>query len=164
MTLGKGCDASLGDTRRGGRHAPEGGLFGFLINEDGLPAALREREAATSVNGVPPSVHSRPTRNSRSVWFGVRLRFARTLWRMLHGVAEGWPCGRCRPRMSVWMQGLHDAVSVRLGKRPFRPDSFARYESGSLEGPYHRACFGCRLARIGSRWVARAPRPQLVPR
>ncbi len=61
------------------------------------------------------------------------------------------------------MQGLHDAVSVRLGKRPFRPDSFARYESGSLEGPYHRACFGCRLGRVASRWLARASRPSIAP-
>ncbi len=141
----------------------KGTRFGFLINDDGFPAALRESEPATNANGVPPSVHSQPTRTSRSIWFGVRLRFGRTLWRTLHGVAERWPCGRCRPRMSVWMQGLHDAVNVRLGKRPFRPDSFARYESGSLEGSYHRACFGCRLARVGSRWVARAPRPPLVP-
>ncbi|HYU07529.1 MAG TPA: hypothetical protein VEM77_10175 [Thermoplasmata archaeon] len=94
----------------------------------------------------------------------MRLRFGRALWRMLHGVAEGWPCGRCRPRISVWMQGLHDAVNVRLGKRPFHPDSFARYESGFLEGPYHRACLGCHLARVGSRWLARAPRPPLALR
>src|SRR6266508_3378241 len=83
--------------------------FGFLINDEGLPAPLREHEAAINANGVPPSVHSQPTRTSRSVWFGVRLRFGRSLWRMLHGVAERCPCGRWRPRMCVWMQGLHDA-------------------------------------------------------
>ena len=140
-----------------------GTAFGFLINDDGLLAALREREPATNANGVSQSVHAQTTRTSQSVWFGVRLRFGRVLWRMLHGVAERWPCGRCRPRLSVWMQGLHDAVSVRLGKRPFRPDSFARYESGSLEGPYHRACFGCRLGRVASRWLARASRPSIAP-
>jgi len=76
----------------------------------------------------------------------------------LHSLSERWPCARCRPAFVVWMQGLHDAVNVRLGKRPFRPDSFARFSSGDLDGAYHAGCFGCRLARRGSRLLARAPR------
>jgi len=60
--------------------------------------------------------------------------------------------------MIVWMQGLHDAVNVRLGKRSFRPASFAQFVSGALEGGYHLSCFTCRIARQGARLVARAPR------
>lgn len=133
--------------------------LGFLINHDRLPAPLRENEIATDANGGAESMRFHEMRAMGSIGLAARIRFGRALWRVLHGVADRWPCRRCRPRMSDWMQGLHDAVNVRLGKPPFRSDSFARYESGSLEGPYHRLCFGCRLGRVASRWLARAPPP-----
>jgi hypothetical protein len=87
-----------------------------------------------------------------------RLAFGRTLWRYLHAVADRWPCDRCRPELSEWMSGLHDEVNVRLGKRPFRPDSYARFLEGSIEGPVHLSCSGCRMYRLVSRGLARAPR------
>ena len=65
--------------------------------------------------------------------------------------------------MVVWMQGLHDAVNVRLGKRPFRPEAFARFSAGALNGSYHFGCFGCRVARWGSRLVARTSSPAREP-
>ena len=61
--------------------------------------------------------------------------------------------------MVIWMQGLHDAVNARLGKPPFRAESFARYSSGALEGEFHRGCVFCRVARVGARLLARAPNP-----
>ena len=94
----------------------------------------------------------------RSVRTSLRIRFGRTLWTVLHGLSEGWPCRRCRPSMVAWMQGLHDAVNVRLGKRPFHPEALVRFSSGALNGSYHIGCFGCRIARWASRLVARTPR------
>lgn len=122
--------------------APAGGL---LINYLGIPGALQERRGAESADG---SFHpSAPTAGLvRSRGFAIRIQFGRTLWRSLHGLADRWPCDRCRPSLVVWMQGLHDAVNVRLGKRPFRPDAFQRYASGSLEGRFHLGCFSCRFA------------------
>ncbi len=67
-----------------------------------------------------------------------------------------------RVRMSL-RQGLHDAVNVRLGKRPFRPEAFARFSAGALNGSYHFGCFGCRVARWGSRIVARTSSPTRGP-
>ncbi|TLZ94754.1 MAG: hypothetical protein E6J95_03455 [Methanobacteriota archaeon] len=87
-----------------------------------------------------------------------RRWLGKSLWKGLHGMSERWPCGRCQPSMVVWMQGLHDAVNVRLGKPSFSPSAFERFSSRALEGSYHRGCFGCRVARWGSRLVARTPR------
>lgn len=55
------------------------------------------------------------------------------------------------------MQGLHDAVNVRLGKGPFRPESYGRFASGALEGGYHGTCMACRVARLGARVLAQSP-------
>ena len=96
--------------------------------------------------------------NVRRVRMPLRFHFGRALWAGLHGLSERWPCRRCRPSMILWMQGLHDGVNVRLGKRPFRPEAFAQFSSGSLNGSYHLGCFGCRIARWVSRLVARTPR------
>ena len=129
---------------------------GFLIKNDGISALLRESEFTGSAHGtgsygVPETFRSTP--------MPFRARFGRVLWIGLHGMSERWPCSRCGPSLTLWMQGLHDAVNVRRGKRPFRPDAFATFASGSLEGAYHRGCFGCRLARGGSRLISRAPQP-----
>ncbi len=132
---------------------------GLLIKYDEIPTALRERQFATNANGANHSVVPGTVRIARSIRLAFKIRFGRVLWRTFHGTADRWPCARCRAQMMVWMQGLHDAVNARLGKRPFRPDSFARYSSGALEGPYHRGCLGCRVARGFARVLARAPRP-----
>ena len=129
------------------------------MNDDGIPAALRERQIPTNANGTLHSVVPGRAWIVRSAGLAFKIRFGRTLWRTLHGVADDWPCDRCRPQMTLWMQGLHDAVNVRLGKRPFRPDSYARYSSGALEGGFHPGCLACRIARAGSRLLARAPKP-----
>ncbi len=137
---------------------------GFLIKNDGIPFALQERTSQPNANGSGHSVARGADRTRRSLALTFRIRFGRTLWKSLHGLADGWPCARCRPQMMVWMQGLHDAVNVRLGKPPFRPDSYAQYSSGLLERGFHAGCFGCRVARAGSRVLARAPRPQIWSR
>ena len=137
------------------------GRAGFLIKNDGLPFALRERTSQPNATGLNHSVGLGAVRNRRSLPLAFKIRFGRTLWKSLHGLADGWPCARCRPLMLVWMQGLHDAVNVRLGKPPFRPDSYAQYASGLLERGFHAGCFGCRVARAVSRFLARAPRPQI---
>jgi len=136
----------------------------FLIKNEGIPAALRERKIPTNASGSVQSVVPGDARTKRSIALAVRIRFGRSLWKSLHGVADGWPCARCRPLMTVWMQGLHDAVNVRLGKPPFRPDSYAKYASGLLERAFHPGCLGCRVARAISRFLARAPRPQVWTR
>ncbi len=137
---------------------------GFLIRSDGIPAALQEKKIPTNASGSMHSVGPGPVRTKRSVATAIKIRFGRGLWRSLHRLADGWPCARCRPHMTVWMQGLHDAVNVRLGKPPFRPESYARYASGSLERGFHPGCLGCRIARAWSRFLARAPRPQIRTR
>ena len=133
----------------------------FLIKNDGIPLALQERTSQSNANRSDLSVARGAVRARPSLALAIKIRFGRTLWKSLHGLADGWPCARCRPQMMVWMQGLHDAVNVRLGKPPFRPDSYARYASGLLERGFHAGCFGCRVARAGSRFLARAPRPQI---
>ena len=137
---------------------------GFLIKNDGLPAALRERKSPTNASETVRSAGPGAALTKRPVGLAIKIRFGRGLWKSLHRMADGWPCARCRPQMTVWMQGLHDAVNVRLGKPPFRPDSYARYASGSLERGFHPGCLGCRIARAGSRFLARAPRPQIWTR
>jgi len=137
---------------------------GFLIRGDRIPAALQERKIPTNASGSMHPVVPGDVRTKRSVARAIKIRFGRSLWKSLHGLADGWPCARCRPQMTVWMQGLHDAVNVRLGKPPFRPDSYTRYASGSLEHALHRGCLGCRVARAGARFLARAPRPQIRSR
>ena len=128
------------------------------------PFALQERTSQPNANGSGHSVARGADRTRRSLALTFKIRFGRTLWKSLHGLADGWPCARCRPQMMAWMQGLHDAVNVRLGKPPFRPDSYAQYASGLLERGFHAGCFGCRVARVGSRVLARAPRPQIWSR
>src|SRR2546422_1070500 len=148
---------------------PVSGLFlavneaqvGFLIKSDGIPAPLRERKNPTNASESVRSVVPGAALANRPLALAFKVRFGRSLWKSLHRMADGWPCARCRPEMTIWMQGLHDAVNVRLGKRPFRPDSYARYVSGSLERGFHSGCLGCRVARAGSRFLARAPRPQI---
>jgi len=136
----------------------------FLIKNDRIPFALQERTSQSNVNRSDLSVARGAVRIKSSPVLAIRIRFGRTLWKSLHGLADGWPCARCRPQMIVWMQGLHDAVNVRLGKPPFRPDAYAQYASGLLERGFHAGCFGCRVARAGSRVLARAPRPQIWSR
>ena len=148
---------------------PVSGLFlavneahvGFLIKNDGIPAPLRERKNPTNASESVRSVVPGAALTMRPLALAFKIRFGRSLWKSLHRMADGWPCARCRPEMTIWMQGLHDAVNVRLGKRPFRPDSYAQYASGSLERGFHSGCLGCRAARAGSRFLARAPRPQI---
>ena len=125
---------------------------------------LRERKSTANTNESVRSVAPGAALSKRSVALAIKIRFGRSLWKSLHRMADGWPCARCRPEMTVWMQGLHDAVNVRLGKPPFRPESHARYASGSLERGFHPGCLGCRIARAGSRFLARAPRPQIRTR
>ncbi|TLZ57065.1 MAG: hypothetical protein E6K15_04150 [Methanobacteriota archaeon] len=117
---------------------------------------MRENQVASNAREAGRFGHSGDMRRVR---MSLRIRFGRTLWTGLHGLSERWPCRRCRPSMIVWMQGLHDAVNVRLGKRPFRPEALAQFSSGALNGSYHLGCFGCRIARWASRLVARTPRP-----
>lgn len=136
----------------------------LLIKNEGIPAALRERKIPTNASGSVHAVGPGAVRAKRSVALAIKIRFGRSLWKSLHGLADSWPCAQCQPQMSVWMQGLHDAVNVRLGKPPFRPDAYARYASGLLERGFHAGCFGCRVARAGSRFLARAPRPQIWTR
>ena len=136
----------------------------FLIKNDGIPFALQERTSQSNANRSDLSVARGAVRTKPSLVLAIKIRFGRTLWKSLHGLADGWPCARCRPEMIVWMQGLHDAVNVRLGKPPFRPDSYARYASGLLERGFHAGCLGCRIARAGSRFLARAPRPKIWSR
>jgi len=136
----------------------------FLIKNDGIPSALQERASQSNANRSDLSVAGGAVRTKPSPALAIKIRFGRTLWKSLHGLADGWPCARCRPQMIDWMQGLHDAVNVRLGKPPFRPDSYARYASGLLERGFHSGCFGCRVARAGSRFLARAPRPPIWSR
>jgi len=142
-----------------GRGLLESGRAVPLIKQDGLPAALPEKNLATNGNGIGQSAATRSARIDRSAWMSQKIRFGRHLWKTLHRIADGWPCRRCRPQMTVWMQGLHDAVNVRLGRPVFFPESYARYSSGSLDGGFHLGCIGCRVARVGSRLVARAPSP-----
>ena len=137
---------------------------GFLIKNDGIPAALRERKIPTNAGESVRSVVPGAALTKRTVTLAIKIRFGRSLWKSLHRMADGWPCDRCRPQTTVWMQGLHDAVNVRLGKPPFRPDSYAQYASGSLERGFHPGCLGCRIARAGFRFLARAPRPQVSTR
>ena len=139
-------------------------LAGFLIKNDGIPAALQVSKGPTNATGSAHSMGPSAAHTKRPIALALKIRFGRNLWKSLHGLAHGWPCARCRPQMSVWMQGLHDAVNVRLGKPPFRPDAYARYASGLLERGFHAGCFGCRIARAGARFVARAPRPQIYTR
>jgi hypothetical protein len=89
---------------------------------------------------------------------GFLMRLGRKSWLLLHGLADRWPCRRCRPSLSVWMSGAHDAVNVRIGRPPFRPEAWEKFRDGSLEGGYHQRCFACRIARVGVRLFA-SPRP-----
>jgi len=137
---------------------------GFLIKNDGIPAALQERKIPTNASESVRSVGPGAALTKRPVMLALKIRFGRGLWKSFHRMADGWPCARCRPQMTIWMRGLHDAVSVRLGKPPFHPDSYARYASGSLERGFHPGCLGCRIARAGWRFLARAPRPSVRTR
>ncbi len=83
-----------------------------------------------------------------------KIRFGRMMWSYLHESATRWGCERCRPSLSVWMEGLHDAVNLRLGKRVFKQGSLAKFRAGALEGRYHATCFGCRTFRVGARILA----------
>jgi len=135
------------------------GRAGSLINQDGLPAALQEKNVATNVDDMSHAAATPTAHIDRSGWLSLKIRFGRGLWKTLHRMAHGWPCRRCRPQMTVWMQGLHDTVNARLGRLIFVPDAYARYSSGSLEGGFHPGCIGCRIARASSRLLARASRP-----
>ncbi len=104
----------------------------------------------------------RRIRESGRPW---RVRLGMRAWGLLHRLAAGWPCRRCRPNLRVWMEGFHDATNVRLGKPVFRAVSFGRFASGELDGGYHRACLGCRLLRMSLRLGARTTWDQArVPR
>src|SRR3989442_12222305 len=127
---------------------------GFLIKNDGLPAALRERKSPTNASEAVRSVGPGAALTKRPVALAIRIRFGRGLWKSLHRMADGWPCARCRPQMTVWMQGLHDAVNVRLGKPPFRPDPYARYASGSLEPGFPPGSPGARSRRSRAPFLA----------
>jgi len=88
---------------------------------------------------------------------GFLTTLGRKSWPWLHSLSDRWPCRRCRAPFSVWMSGIHDAVNVRIGKRPFRPDTWEKFRTGQLEGGYHRRCIVCRAARVGVRMFARPP-------
>ena len=150
-------------TGRGLRKPPHVGCLvpaGSLIKDDGVSLSLRESQVASNARDAGRFGLSGDVRRVR---MSLRIRFGRTLWTGLHGLSERWPCRRCRPSLVVWMQGLHDAVNVRLGKRPLRPEAFARFSAGALNGSYHFGCFGCRVARWGSRLVARTSSPTRGP-
>lgn len=115
---------------------------------------VRESEFAEG----PHAASYRPAETARPLGLRFRALLGKALWARLHGSSYRWPCARCRPTLIAWTQGLHDAVNVRLGKRSFAPEAFARFSSGSLDGPYHRGCVGCRLLRRGFRLLARVPR------
>src|SRR5437899_12837910 len=100
---------------------------GFLINNDGLPAALRERKSPTNASETVRSVGPGAPLTKRPVGLAIQIRFGRGLWKSLHRMADGRPRARCRPQITVWMQRLHDALNVRRGQPPVRPDSYARY-------------------------------------
>ncbi len=87
-----------------------------------------------------------------------RARLGMWAWRYLHGLAARWPCDRCRPPFFEWMEGMHDAVNVGLGRSLARPASFARFASGALDGRYHGGCVGCRILRTGFWLIAPATR------
>ncbi len=90
----------------------------------------------------------------------VLTRLGAFTWVALRVLSQRWPCPQCRPNLTQWTEGLHDAVSSRLGRPPFRAVSFGRFTRGELEGRYHRACLGCRTLRLSLRLVARVPRGQ----
>src|SRR5438445_13820350 len=94
---------------------------GFLIKNDGLPAALRERKSPTNASEAVRSVGPGAALTKRPVALAIKIRFGRSLWKSLHRMADGWPCSWFRLSMTVSIQGLHDAVHVRLGWRRFRP-------------------------------------------
>src|SRR5256712_7569089 len=120
---------------------------GFLIKNDGLPAALRERKSPTNASETVRSVGPGAALTKRPVGLAIKIRFGRGLWKSLHRMADGWPCARCRPQMTVWMQGLHDAVNVRLAKPPVPPGAEPRCASGSLARRFHPCGLGCPTAR-----------------
>lgn len=93
---------------------------------------------------------------SRHGFFQV---LGRKTWPLLHGMSDRWPCRRCRSSFSAWMSGLHDAVNIRIGRDPFRPEAWDRFRTGSLEGSFHPGCILCRGARWVSRLVAQVPNP-----
>src|SRR2546425_11953151 len=99
---------------------------GFLIKNDGLPAALRERKSPTNASEAVCSVGAGAALTKRPVAVAIKIRFGRSLWKSLHRMADGWPGARWRPQMTAWMQVLRDAVNVRLGMRPVLDDLYAR--------------------------------------
>jgi len=98
--------------------------------------------------------------------FPPRLAFLKILgrksWPLLHGISDRWPCRRCRTSLSTWMSGLHDAVNVRIGRNPYRPEAFERFRIGQLEGSFHPGCALCRIARWASRIVAQVPKSGIL--
>ncbi|HLB66927.1 MAG TPA: hypothetical protein VJN63_00385 [Thermoplasmata archaeon] len=121
---------------------------------------MRERRIATNASGNVHTGAGGAMHGASSLRVAFKIRFGQTLWMTLHKMADRWPCDRCRPELSAWMQGLHDAVNVRLGKSPFRPEAYGRFASGALEGGYHGTCIACRVARIGARVLAQSPPPR----
>ena len=91
---------------------------------------------------------------------GLLTTLGKKSWPWLHSLSDRWPCRRCRVHFSVWMSGVHDAVNVRLGKPPHRPDAWEKFRTGQLEGSYHRGCLLCRVARVAVRMFTRPPRPE----
>ncbi|HKZ98304.1 MAG TPA: hypothetical protein VJ326_01740 [Thermoplasmata archaeon] len=89
---------------------------------------------------------------------GVLKTLGRKAWPLLHGLSDRWPCRRCRPAFSLWMSGLHDAVNVRIGRNPFRPEAWDRFRSGELDGSVHFGCVLCQVARWAARFIAQVPR------
>lgn len=116
---------------------------------------LRDGQAVSEAQQGRGSLLSDSMRRNAT---SFRRQLGKSLWKGLHGMSERWPCRRCQPWLVVWMQGLHDAVNVRLGKPPFHPEAFERFSSGALGRGFHRGCFACRVARWGSRLVAQTPR------
>src|SRR5881409_3664992 len=70
---------------------------GFLIKNDGLPAALRERKSPTNASETVRSVGPGAALTKRPVGLAIRIRFGRGLWKSLHRMADGWPCALPTP-------------------------------------------------------------------
>jgi hypothetical protein len=113
--------------------------------------------AQGNASGAPVGHGSTPAPQSLLKTLG------RKSWPLLHGLSERWPCARCRPTFSLWMSGLHDAVNVRIGRNPFRPETWDRFRSGELERGPHVGCAVCRIARWGARLVAQVPKSTRFP-
>src|SRR5437899_11959202 len=105
---------------------------GFLIKNDGLPAALRERKSPTNASETVRSAGPGAALTKRPVGLAIKIRFGRGLWKSLHRMTDAWPCARCRPQMTVWMQRPDTAPTGLRAKSPFARARWPRHHSAPL--------------------------------